>query len=46
MEVNSTVCKNTNMKKLGSQRMILFIVELFSSVKDFGFYIKPSLGQY
>ena len=38
------VYKYTNMKKQGVQRMILFIVELFASIKSFGFYIKPSSG--
>ena len=34
-----------NKRNKGIQRVILFIIELFSNVKHFSFYIKPSLGQ-
>ena len=33
------------MKKQGTERMILSMVELFANIKYFGFYIKLSSGQ-
>ena len=39
MKVNLTVCKCTNMKKQGIQRLILFIVELFANVTFFFFFL-------
>ena len=44
MEVNPTVCKCTNMKKLFGGLFFLSIITLFTNVKRFDLYIKPSLG--
>ena len=42
MKIDKMVCKYTNIKRTGIQRMILFIAELFANVQRFGFYIKLS----
>ena len=42
MDINPIVCQCTNLKKEDVQRIILVIIELFSIVQRFSFYIKPS----
>ena len=36
--------QSSNMKKLGIQGRISYIIELYSDVQGFGFSIKPSSG--
>ena len=40
MEINRTVCKYTNMRKEGIQRVILFIDELFANVRQHSLHVK------